>query len=145
MPSLKKKITSVKKISSMTKAKRIITPAPATGSESDDELAETEKEVPDVPEDEDDGTAPSTTKSSKSKKVQKLILTPEEEDDLAEWVKEHPDIYDKSSKGYKETDKRKRVWRLKAEEMKVDVAALIRKYAQKICQIIEEEKWRRGQ
>ena len=110
---------------------RITTSAPATSQqpaatsdESDDEPAEAEK---DVPEDEDDGTATSTAKSSKSK-LKKLVLTPEEEDDLAEWVREHTDVYDKSSKGYKNIDRRKRVWRLKAEEIKVDPASLMAWY-----------------
>jgi hypothetical protein len=79
--------------------------------------------------DDDDGTV-SLSKASKAKKIgiQKLALSSKEEDELAEWVREHPDLYDKSSKVYKDIEKRRRLWRLKAEEMGVDVTSLMSWY-----------------
>ena len=65
---------------------------------------------------------------SSSKKVKKLVLNTAEEDELVEWIRDNEEIYDKSSKGYKDTEKRKKLWRIKAASMEYDLAALMAWY-----------------
>ena len=65
---------------------------------------------------------------SSSKKVKKLVLSTAEEDEFVEWIRDNEEIYDKSSKGYKDTEKRKKLWRIKAASMEYDLAALMAWY-----------------
>ena len=55
------------------------------------------------------------------RKAKPTIFTKDQESALLEWLTEHPEVYDKGHKGFKDTQKKKKLWLLKATEWKVMV------------------------
>ena len=67
-------------------------------------------------------------KSGKRPPFIRVNLELHQEEELCQWVRENPAIYNKGDRGYKDTDKRKNMWRMKAAEMEVSMGQLEKWY-----------------
>jgi hypothetical protein len=116
-----------------TRAKAPHIPIPPE-SESEPEQDASSDEHDDVPpvrqaaaaqvDKEDDAEPGSQTQRTKRKKTKPCILTEPQEAMMIEWLKANPFMYDKGSKGFKDTQKKDALWLEKANEWKVTLAGL---------------------
>lgn len=107
----------------LKKTKKRSAETPPLVIESDDE-SNPDSVAVEIRPDPEEEEGKSCGKSSKNK----LILSTADEDDLVEWIRDNEELYDKASKLYKDTNRRKRLWRIKAASMEHDTAALMAWY-----------------
>ena len=90
----------------------------------EDDEDEDEDDLDDIADDDLADDVADKDKSSR-KKASPLILGDEVEDELVEWIQQHESLYDKTKKGYRKTDEKKRLWQSKADELKITLQALM--------------------
>jgi hypothetical protein len=61
----------------------------------------------------------------KRKKAEPLNLTREQEVSVIEWLKDHPELFDKCDDSYKDSAKKKALWKAKAEELGQESGVLL--------------------
>ena len=125
------------------------------GNEEDDDVGDDLDPDPDVL-DEDDEVSDVADKDKQSARNKALILSDEVEDALVEWIQQNETLYDKTKKGYRKTDDKKRLWQAKAEELNITYKALmvwyksqrtryakllIKKSGQGAKMLTDREKW----
>lgn len=124
MPPRKKMIVSTETITKPAKKARVDKkkqPEPESEEEPEPEFEEQDSSSesslhvdPDQP--------PS---KKRTRKRYELLLADDQETGMAEWLRAHPYLYTKGDRDYRDADKKKALWQTKAQEMEVDVAALM--------------------
>ena len=71
---------------------------------------------------------PELRREEKRKREKPIILTEDHEADMADWLKGHPEFYTKGSREFKDSQKKKRNWELKAAELGYTYEQLYRWY-----------------
>ena len=97
--------------------------APTSDVQSQDDTAEspgtaeTDIDNTDKPGDADECTESESVKRKQRKVRDRLNLSQEQEEDLANWLQDNPMLYNKGSRDYKDTEKKKKLWEDKAKEL----------------------------
>ena len=100
--------------------------SPASSMALDEELAQASQRGPTPPSEpvqepvqEPDLQAdiPDLRQGEKRKQEKPIILSEDHEADMADWLKGHPEFYTKGSREFKDSQKKKRLWELKATEL----------------------------